>query len=210
MMDHSLARALLTLLLTGALLAACSGPDQPAEKSANSPPASSTSGAADTIELNDAALETLRADFDATAADARYFAHAIDQNDDGQDELVVHVAGPAVCGTGGCNTLILTPQGATYRLVADISVTNPPIRVAASKTHGWRDLIVELGGGGGPAGPVLLRYDGTGYPEDPSDTPAQRLTAVPAGAEIVVPTFESFSQGRPLFKAASTTAGPTR
>ncbi len=160
------------------------------------------------IELNGAALATLRADFDATAAEARYFAHAIDLNDDGQDELVVHVAGPAVCGTGGCNTLILTPQGAIYRLVADISVTNPPIRVAASKTHGWHDLIVELGGAGGPSGPILLRYDGAHYPEDPSDAPAERLSAVPAGAEIVVPTFGSFAQGRPLFEVGSATAGP--
>ncbi len=195
---------------TGLLvLAACSNSDRQPPPSTTEPP-SSARAAPGGVELSGPALDALRSDFDATAADARYFAHAIDLNDDGQDELIVHVAGPSVCGTGGCNTVILTPQGAAYRLVADISVTNPPIRVAASRTHGWRDLVVELGGGGGPSGPVLLRYDGAHYPEDPSDAPAERLSAVPAGAEIVVPTFESFAQGRPLFESGSATAGPVR
>lgn len=207
-MDRSFAQ-MPAALVAVTMLAACSGSEQPPVRSATEPEPAANAAIPGYVELSQPALTALRTDFDSTAAEARYFASPIDLDGDGRDELIVHVAGPAVCGTGGCNTVILAPQGEGYRMVADISITNPPIRVADSRTHGWRDLIVEVGGGGGPSGPVLLRYDGEHYPEDPSDRPAERLAAVPPASRTVVAPFDSFAEGRPLFGPASTTAAGT-
>jgi hypothetical protein len=151
------------------------------------------------LALPETALAVLRDQFDASAHESRYFAQALDLDGDGDQEIVVHVAGPMVCGTGGCDTLVLTPEGEGYRLVADVGLTRPPIRAATSRTHGWRDLVVEVAGGGGPAGATLVRFDGSTYPDNPSVEPAELLPAPPADAEIVIEPFDSFTEGAPLF-----------
>jgi hypothetical protein len=87
----------------------------------------------------------IRKDYDA---DTRYVDGAIDLNADGKAEVVVYVVGPMACGTGGCPTMVFTSLGAGCRLVSTISVTNPPIRVSATSTSGWRNLIVHVSGGG--------------------------------------------------------------
>jgi hypothetical protein len=191
--------ATLSLLLVG--LTACSPSEKSPPKAVDNapPPVAAVSAKPKAIALPGPALAALRADFKAGATDARYFAQAVDLNGDGKNEIVVHVAGPMVCGTGGCNTVVLTPDGDKYRIVADISVNSPPIRAAATSSHGWRDLIVEVGGGGGPSGPVLLRFDGNKYPDDPSDTPAERLPAAPPDAQTLVAPFDSFAQGTLLY-----------
>ncbi|MGB5310748.1 MAG: hypothetical protein WBN38_01685, partial [Polyangiales bacterium] len=94
-----------------------------------------------------------------------YFSAKADLDDDQVSEWIVHLAGPSVCGTGGCNTLVFTEVDGGLRLVTRISVTRPPIAVAETRTNGWRDLVVHVAGGGAlPGYDARLRYDGSTYP----------------------------------------------
>jgi hypothetical protein len=127
-----------------------------------------------------------------------YFAKQVDLNGDRRAETIVHVAGPMVCGTGGCDTFVLTQEGREFRLVSRISVTRPPIVVASTATHGWRDLIVRVGGGGViPGYDARLRFDGTTYPGNPTVPPAQPVKG-PVSGELAIPVFQSFTEGRLL------------
>ena len=127
-----------------------------------------------------------------------YFAKQVDLNGDGRPEHVVHVAGPMVCGTGGCDTFVFTQEGSGLRLVSRTSVTRPPIVVASTTTQRWRDLVVRVSGGGIiPGYDALLRFDGRTYPANPTVPPAEPLKA-PASGEVTIPVFQSFTEGRLL------------
>ena len=112
------------------------------------------------------------------AGTIRYAAAWADLDGDGVDEAVVHLVGPYFCGSGGCNTLILQRAGAMWTKIAEISISRLPITVMDTSTDGWRDLTVAVGGGGGRAGHALLRYDGEGYPVNPTVAPATPTEAV--------------------------------
>lgn len=142
-----------------------------------------------------AALEEL---FAPELGPIRYFAGLVDLNEDGEPEIVAYVAGPMVCGSGGCNTFVFRTGHRGPELVARISVTRPPIRAADNATWGWRDLVVRVSGGGIlPGYDARLRFDGESYPENASVAPAEALAENPAGP-VVVPEFESFQEGWPL------------
>ena len=89
------------------------------------------------------------------------------------------------CGTGGCTTLILAPRDSGYELVTKITITRRPIRVLDSKTNGWRDLSVIVGGGGISPYEAKLPFDGKTYPSNPSMPPALRIDAETAGKVVL-------------------------
>ena len=128
----------------------------------------------------------------------RYLAGRADLNGDGRPELLVHVVGPMACGTGGCPTMVFTqgPDGA-HTLVSTISVSRPPIRVSPRSSGGWRNLIVEVGGGGGRSGHAELTHGGKGYQQNPTVAPA-RTHHGPDRAETVIGEFASFDEATPL------------
>ena len=127
---------------------------------------------------------------------ATYSAAFIDLKDDGTQEAIVYLIGPRWCGSGGCSTLILTPQGSSYRVITKTTVTQPPIRVLSTKTNGWHDLGVWVQGGGiQPGYEARLRFNGRKYPSNPSVPPAQRLRKKVEG-RVVVPDNNS---GTPLY-----------
>lgn len=90
-----------------------------------------------------------------------------DLNGDGLDDVVVLLEGVNWCGSGGCSILIFKNIGAHYQFVSKSSVTNTPISVANSESHGWKDLIVWSRG----KGFVLIKFDGDGYASNPSLEP---------------------------------------
>lgn len=103
----------------------------------------------------------------------RYYYNRVDLNSDGNFEAIVHLVGPSICGTGGCNTLILQPAKGGYRLVSTITVTSTPVIVSAQRTKGWNDLIFYVVGGGITRGYyVALRFNGRTYPDNPTVLPA--------------------------------------
>jgi len=138
-------------------------------------------------------VETLiREQYAAPDAAIRYREGTIDLNDDGRDELLVHVIGPMACGSGGCPTLVFTPAGSRYRLVSTIAVTRAPIGVTTTTTEGWRNLIVRVSGGGTRARDVELLFDGTSYPANPT-VPGTRVTTTSGQhARVVIGEITAF------------------
>src|SRR5262249_61518301 len=67
----------------------------------------------------------------------RYNVALVDLNEDGVEEVVVHLVGQGICGTGGCPTLVLVPVGSSFKIVSRTLLTRPPIRVLNRKSNGW-------------------------------------------------------------------------
>jgi hypothetical protein len=113
-----------------------------------------------------------------------YIPAFVDLRDEGTKEVVVYVTDADWCGSGGCTTLILAPEGSSYRLVTKITIVRLPIRILATKTNGWHDLGVWVQGGGiEPAYEAKLSFDGQTYPSNPSMAP--RLTRQTEGTVLV-------------------------
>lgn len=127
-----------------------------------------------------------------------YFATPVDLDGDREPEWIVHLVGPSVCGTGGCDTMVFKESENELELVTRITLTRPPIVVANTETEGWRDLTVRVSGGGLlPGHSAKLPYDGTTYAANPTVPPAEPLVGDTAG-ETVVPAFRSFKDGDAL------------
>lgn len=140
--------------------------------------------------------DRLRAMYGELGGELRYFDAVTDLDGDGRAEIVVYAYGPMLCGTGGCNTLVFAPEPPGYRLVTSISVSRPPIRVASRSTNGWRNLLVHVSGGGIVEGyDAELEFDGTTYPSNPTVPPAEPASDT-EGAEVLIPEFESFAEGK--------------
>ena len=116
--------------------------------------------------------EYLRRTLNASGS-VRFTAANVDLNGDGREEVVVYVTDPAFCGSGGCNTLVLEPEGPTYRVLMNATITRPPIRVLPTRSHAWRDLGVMVSGGAIERPyEARMRFDGRRYPSNPTVPPA--------------------------------------
>jgi hypothetical protein len=118
-----------------------------------------------------------------------YFRAFFDLNEDGQNEAIVYLVGRWWCGTGGCQTLILTPDAGSYRIITTITITRPPIQVLTGTSNDWRSISVWVQGGGvQPGYEAELRFDGRTYPTNPSVPPARRLAGNAAGYILISPS----------------------
>lgn len=108
-------------------------------------------------------------------SDVRFAYSSLDLNGDRTKELIVHIMGRRLCGSGGCPTLVLEPEGESYKLITEITITRLPIRVFVSTSNGWRDISVRVKGGGVLKGyEAVLCFDGNTYPSNPTIAPAKR------------------------------------
>lgn len=124
-----------------------------------------------------------------------YFAAPVDLDADRIPEWIVHLAGPSVCGTGGCDTLVFKEVGKQLELITRITLTRPPIVVADTESEGWRDIVVHVSGGGIlPGRDVRLRHDGTTYTANPTVPPAEPLAGEMRGETVIAP-FQTFEEG---------------
>jgi hypothetical protein len=120
----------------------------------------------------------------------RYMLALRDLNGDRIPEAIVYLSGSEWCGSGGCNTLILTPNGSSWTIVTNISITRPPIYVLSGVSKGWHSIGVWVQGGGiQPGYEAELRFNGKTYPKNPSVSPARRLEGKPVG-EVVIPSAQ--------------------
>ncbi len=127
---------------------------------------------------------------------ARYFHAFVDLDGDGKKEAIVYLMNDAYCGSGGCRTLILKREGVSWKIIENITITRPPIRVLSSTSHGWHDISVRVQGGGiQPGYEARLSFNGKSYPGNPSVPPANRLSGKVEG-EIVIPSIDG---GTPLY-----------
>ena len=109
------------------------------------------------------------------------FRYALaDLDGDGRADAIVLLLGGDWCGSGGCNMLVFRAAANGFTLVSASTITKQPIRVSPEKSHGWKTLIVFAKG----RGDVLMRFNGTRYPLNPSAQP--KATAAQESAAQVV------------------------
>ena len=131
--------------------------------------------------------------------DTRYALAWADLNGDGREEAVVRLMSGGYCGSGGCRMYVLSPRGRRWSMVGRMTVTNPPIRVLDSRSHGWRDLGVHQSycceGDRFIAYEALVPFGGRTYASNPSTPPSRRLRR-PVPGRLLIPEND---RGRPLF-----------
>jgi hypothetical protein len=118
---------------------------------------------------------------------------AADLSGKGSPVVLVYLSGRSWCGSGGCGLLILSSSSGKYRVITKTTVTQLPIKILASRTHGWRDLAVGVGGGGAAPGLAKLAFNGHRYPSNPTIAP--RAPDAAAGAVLIPPD----APGAPLY-----------
>ncbi|MEJ0099834.1 MAG: hypothetical protein WDO12_08880 [Pseudomonadota bacterium] len=91
-----------------------------------------------------------------------------DLNADGYLDAVVLISDPDYCGSGGCSMVVFkgTPDG--FEVLSESTITREPIFVLPEVKSGWHSISVFVAGGGAEPGQVLLRFDGKGYPGNPT------------------------------------------
>jgi hypothetical protein len=122
-------------------------------------------------------------------------------NGGGAKDVVVYLTGERLCASGGCTTLVLAPKGGGYEVVSRIVLSQLPIRVMATRSHGWRDLELSVADGSAPGTETRLSYDGKSYPANPSLAPAVPLnpskSATKAAGMVAIPITAA---GTPLYR----------
>jgi hypothetical protein len=77
----------------------------------------------------------------------RYSAAFVHLRDDDSQQVIIYFIGGEWCGSGGCTTLVLVPDGSSFTALTKLTVVQLPIRVLDSKSNGWHDLGVWVQGG---------------------------------------------------------------
>jgi hypothetical protein len=116
----------------------------------------------------------------------RYSAAFVDLAGDGTQQVIVYLTGRGWCGSGGCVTLVLSRKNSSYELVTQITISRPPIRILNTKSNGWKDITVQVAGGGVAGHEAKLSFNGKTYPSNPSTPPAEPLDENVTG-EVVIP-----------------------
>jgi len=124
----------------------------------------------------DALNKALLAYFAKTGDDPKFIdphqTALIDLNGDGHEDALVLLENPMYfCGTGGCTLLVFKGTKSGFQFVSRSTLIRGPILVSEAKTHGWRDLVVEVSGGGIAPKQVALKFTGKKYPLNPSTLP---------------------------------------
>lgn len=120
-----------------------------------------------------------------TDSDVQYISALRDLNYDGIPEAIVYLMGN-YCGSGGCNTLILAQDATSWKVIATITVSWPPIYVFNNSSNGWRDIGVFVGGGGiYPGYEAVLSFDGDSYPSNPTVAPSRQINENDTGENVI-------------------------
>jgi hypothetical protein len=133
----------------------------------------------------------------------RYSAALVDGGNMQKEEVVVYLTGRTICGTAGCNLLILKPQGASFQVIGDEITVKLPIRALHTESYGRRDIGVWVQWGTddqgheNPGYEVVIPFDGkkNKYEVNATNLAANRIPAGTPG-DILIPKND---EGRPLF-----------
>jgi len=117
------------------------------------------------------ALDAAIASWSRSGAVPTYKYVLVDLNEDSTPDAVVLVTDPYYCGSGGCSMLILRGTKGAFKLLSSSTITREPILVLPEKRYGWHTLSVWCSGGGISLGQVLMRFNGSRYPLNPSMQP---------------------------------------
>jgi hypothetical protein len=97
-----------------------------------------------------------------------------DLNGDGRPEILVLATDAGDCGNGGCAMRVISPTATGYRIVLRGSIMQPDIGLAATRTRGWRDIVVHTNLSAHYY-QARLKYDGRRYPANPTVPPATQF-----------------------------------
>lgn len=123
-----------------------------------------------------AALETWLYDHFKRQAPSAYRVSEVRLQDDGGSQMLVLLEDPSFCGSGGCTLLVLGRGSVGMRLVSQITLARPPIRVLPTRHHDWHDLgVLVCGGGIRVCYEARLPFDGHSYATNPTMPPAEPL-----------------------------------
>lgn len=120
------------------------------------------------VALNQALLAYLAKTGDDPKSIDPHRTALVDLNGDGLKDALVLLQGPFWCGSGGCTMLVFQSTKAGFQFISRSSLIRGPVLVSETKTRGWRDLMVQVSGGGAPSKWVALKFDGKKYPLNPS------------------------------------------
>ena len=115
----------------------------------------------------------------------RYSVAGVSLSGNSKRQYLVYLTSRWWCGSGGCTALLLEPGDGSFRVIEKFTLVRLPIRVLASKSHGWHDLAMPVAGGGIINGYMaLLRFDGRKYPSNPSMAPRLPVNRTREGTEV--------------------------
>ncbi len=145
-------------------LAACSSTD--GEELVYTPPAETFSDPDDSA-LHAAVQQYL--DTRKGPKNSQYQYTRMDLNGDGRREGLVLFNLPHNywCGWSGCTLAVFEANNQNFALRSETSRIRGPLFVGGSNTNGWEDIAVRLSGTEDADRNILLRFDGTGYPDNP-------------------------------------------
>jgi hypothetical protein len=109
----------------------------------------------------------------------------VDLNNDALVDAIVLLRGPTWCGSGGCTMLILRGTRDGFAPVSKATISNEPIMVSPELQHGWHTLLVSVRCGGISPGLVLMRFNGTKFPSNPTLQPRATPAQAGSAAELV-------------------------
>ncbi|MBC2851222.1 hypothetical protein H5J22_07350 [Cetobacterium sp. 8H] len=128
-----------------------------------------------------------------------YFYNNIDLDGDKKPEIIVYAYGPMLGGSGGYSGLVLKERSEGYDTVSKFTNLRPPIIVSNKTTKGWKDIILEVSGGGAPSGKVVMKFNGKKYPLNPTTQTLLPKDVKIDGVEIISDNLMEY-HGIPLEK----------
>jgi putative lipoprotein len=134
--------------------------------------------------LNQALLAYLAKTGDEAKTIEPHQTALVDLNGDGREDALILLQSPYWCGSGGCTMLVFKGTKSGFQFVSRSTLIRAPVLVSNSKTRGWRDLVVEVSGGGAPLKRVALKFDGRKYPLNPSTQKALSNGMLQEGTKV--------------------------
>jgi hypothetical protein len=92
-----------------------------------------------------------------------YASRRVDLNGDERNEVIVWTPTQDLGGTSGYPIIIFSQMANGYQKLWDVEQAWTPILILKSKSHGWRDIAIQQGGGGGEWLYLILRHNGESY-----------------------------------------------
>lgn len=164
-------------LIALAALAGCKG-DEPAADASTGAASEAANEAVAADPVKDWIKQNYAADLGDDTGSLLYARADYDLDGDGTKEVLAYVGGPMLCGSGGCDLVVLKDKQGKLTKVGELSVVQLPVGVLDSKTNGWRDLAVSVSGGGSPGGIMRVPFDGSAYASNPTVSPAEPVDSL--------------------------------
>lgn len=159
------------------------------------PPAANAPVAGSELELVAAVREHLGM-ASPPSENAKYLAAQIDLDNDGDQDAVVYLIDPMLCGTGGCPLYVIARSPMGLAVQESIGPAQLPIYALGRGTDGWVDLGVSIGGGGAESAIMAVPHRQGSYATNPTVEPVKKTSS--EGATLLI--ADDAAKAQPLPK----------